>query len=295
MLNDSIDDAATATLKNLLLDHVSLGVNCEFGMVQRYCRVEPLDLLRFALTPLEGLIGQLRTGFAAFADSRNLSIEPDDTGWEYIARERVSDIGLHTNVLVQDQPVAAIHPREAQRIGRLARKLLTELSTGRRTTVFSRGGLVKTDVWRLHDALLVHGPVRLLAVTAAPSPNMAGSVVKLRDGLAIGYVDRVTPTGYAADPSLDLWLAILRLSARMLADPAILCGVPATAAPDDHALPADVVKPLLWNARAARRRGDIDSALSAYRLHVRAFPDDRVATREWGALRLVEHEPADSG
>jgi hypothetical protein len=287
--------AADAALKSLLLDHVSLGSNCEFGMVQRYCQVEPLDLLRFALTPLEGLIGQLRTGFAAFADSRNLSIEPDDAGWEYIAQERVSGIGLHTNVFVKENPVAANHPRETQRIARLARKLLTELSTGRRTTVFSRGGLEEADVQRLHDAVLVHGPVRLLAVTRAPSPNLIGSVVKLRDGLAIGYLDRVTPTGYAADPSLDLWLAVLRLSARMLADPTVLCGTSATPETGDHALPTDVVKPLLWEARAARRRGDIDTALSAYRGHVRAFPDDRQATREWGALRLVERAPAQGG
>ncbi len=295
MLNDARDDAATATLKALLLDHVSLGVNCEFGMVQRYCRVEPLDLLRFALTPLDGLVGQLRTGFAAFADSGNLSFEPDDTGWEYIARERVSGIGLHTNILVRDRPIADLPPREGQRIGRLTRKLLTELSVGRRTAVFSARGLTDADIEQLHEALRAHGPVRLLAVTGTPSPSLTGSVVKLRDGLAIGYIDRVTPTGYAADPSLDLWLAIVRLSARMLADPASPCGIQATPEPGDLALPADVVKPLLWEARAARRRGDIDSALSAYRGHVRAFPDDRVATSEWGALRLIDRAPANGG
>ena len=279
-------DAEAAALKALMLRHVSLGMNCELGIVQRACGAEPLDLLRFALTPLDGLIGQLGAGFAAFADVANLSIEPDSGGWEYIAREPQSEIKLHTNILVKDRPETGLHAREGQRIGRLARKLLTELSTGSRTAVYCRGYLTEAVCIRLHDALLRHGPVRLFAVTQAPSRDMIGSVVKPRDRLTIGYLDRVTPVGYAAHPSLDLWLALLRLSERLLADPRATCAGVVRPSARDREIPRCVAKWQLWQARAARRQGDTNAALAAYRAYLCEVPNDPEAAEEARALSV---------
>ena len=58
------DDRAADHRTALMLDFESLGENCEFGLVQRRCGIEPLGLLRFSSTPLPPLLHALRERFA---------------------------------------------------------------------------------------------------------------------------------------------------------------------------------------------------------------------------------------
>jgi hypothetical protein len=262
----------TAALAELLASFMSLGSNCELGVVQYYCGVEPLDLLRFGWVPFAGLIGQLDAAFAAFANPDKMVIGPDQFGFEYMLREPTSGIRLHTGQRVSEIAVDTMSPREVRRVTRLARKLLEELRDGDRIAVYCGDGLGEAEIATLRRALSRHGSVRLLAVTSAPSLEDIGCVRRWDDLTLLGFLDRVSPPRWARYPSVDIWLAMLRAADRMFRASTSPPGTTVRPFVEDFALPANIAAPLLWRALAAQRRGDTASATALFRAYRETDP-----------------------
>ncbi len=271
-------------IRQLLQGFISLGVNCEFGLLQRYCGTEPNDLLRFAFTPLNGLLRLLQTRFAAFSRTSTLEIRPDEKWYEFIATELESGVGFHTNMLVGKRSVHDVVRQECRRLPRLVRKLIEELEVGERAAVYCRDRMDAAEVTALHEALRLYGQPHLLVVVRAPTPAMVGSVVKLKEGLLIGYLDRVSPLYYARNPSLDVWLALLRAAVCMFRSPFLHDGTQVRPSDPDYEIPETVADVGLWRARAALRRRDLVPAVAEYAAYQKQFPDHPEVANELAGL-----------
>ena len=267
------DREQTQSLLELLAGYVGLGMNCEFGLVQRYCGAEPLDLLRFGFVPFDGLIGQIDSRFAVFTDTCNLSVRPDRLWNEFIVKEWTSGITLHTERYVGRCSVHEVIRQEFRRIPRLARKLVQELAAGDRIVVYCMEDLQPGEIDALHGALRRQGPVCLLAVTQASEPCDVGCVVKLDDGCLLGYLDRVQPMAFARYPSVDVWLAIVRLARRMFRDRSLGVGTAVRPWDDDFDVPVAVEAHLFWRAMSSRRRGDHEASTALLAAYRGQFPD----------------------
>ncbi len=146
----------------LALSLESLGLNCEFGLFQRRCGVEPLGLLRFTGIALGDLIAGLEAGFAGLEDIGNLSCRPDDnSGVEWIIRNNKYRLEYHTNRSPLVTAAADIL-RQQQRILPFRRaKLRDILATGEKLFVVSRPeGMTQAQALPLLTALRDHGPMR---------------------------------------------------------------------------------------------------------------------------------------
>ena len=79
----------------------SLGLNCEFGLVQRRAGAEPLGLLRFATSPLPALLAGLEARFDGLGDPAAMDLaevpfSPGSNSCEWIVRDRRFGFVFHT-------------------------------------------------------------------------------------------------------------------------------------------------------------------------------------------------------
>jgi hypothetical protein len=203
-------------LSQLMLQFESLGQNCEFGLVQRRCEAEPLGLLRFASTPLPNLLAALEARFEGMGLPESVQVEMSPNGREFMVRDARYGVTYHAWVNAGEMEAAALHSRELRRVPVLVRKLLEDLELGEKIFLFKgMGPLPEEVVFPLAVALRRYGPNRLLFVTLAHGPHMAGTVEARPEGYLVGYLDRFAPGEDAHDFLLDQWVAICRAAHRM--------------------------------------------------------------------------------
>jgi capsular polysaccharide biosynthesis protein len=188
----------------------SLGVNCEFGFVQRRCGAEPLGLLRFAACPLGSLLDCLKNRFEGFGLVENL--EPFFANGrlrEHMIRDRAFSVHYHTWKREGKVDEALLLSEFAARIDFLKRKLIKSLECGEKLFVWkSVLNVEDKDVISLHDALCAYASNTLLWVVVADSAHPPGKVERLRPGLLKGYIDRSAPIENVPDISFNVWLEI---------------------------------------------------------------------------------------
>jgi hypothetical protein len=189
----------------------SLGENCEFGLVQRRCGIEPLGLLRFSSTPLPPLLKALRARFAGMGRPEFIEIEVSHSGTEYMVFDKRFHFRYHAWVKLGEQAPEEIHARECRRLPLLVRKLIEDLTEGNKIFVY-RGiePLAEAQARELAEAIGAYGPGTLLWVERADAANPPGAVIRLGPTLLKGHIDRFAPPENAHDLSLDCWIAICR-------------------------------------------------------------------------------------
>ena len=186
----------------------SLGGNCEFGFVQRYCGAEPSGLLRFSYTPVDDLIHALDTDFAEFGTPGDLSAEPID-GTYYYCRSRRYNIRSNTSQRIDAIAPETLLEREYGRIAHLKQRMLAELASGSKILVRKVGqGETVADLDRLARAIRRHGPSTLLRVTEDGPDWHRRPVQRLSDRVLEGGVRRFAPKENAWDLDLEPWLAL---------------------------------------------------------------------------------------
>ena len=201
---------------------VSLGMNCEFGLLQRRCGIEPLGLFRFGFVPLVGLVAALRDRFAGLSDDAGITVRVDSQR-EYIVGSNAYGFEFHTLTKTDWETEASIrHHFIRKRLPLLVRMLMEELQAGEKLFVY-RGEPATTvaDVQPLVEAISGYGPGQLLFVTAAADPSRAGSVERMSERLMVGYLDRLAPLRLATELSVSSWLDVCRHAADMVSGPAV--------------------------------------------------------------------------
>jgi len=188
----------------------SLGTNCEFGFVQRYCGAEPVSLLRFAGFSLQSLLACLGRRFEGLGLIENLSFSLKDAATrEYEIRDKAFAMELHAMKYEGPLNVQSILAQHSTRLMFLRRKLIKDLEQGTKIFVWKSDVPVREkDVFRLHDAMNRYSANTLFWVVEADADHPPGWVEWARPRLLKGYIDRFGPPENVPDVSLDVWLAL---------------------------------------------------------------------------------------
>jgi hypothetical protein len=197
---------------------VSLGLNCEFGLVQRHCEADPPALLRFAFTPLRGLIDALRNRFEGVGEPHQLAISLMDIG-EYLATDTRYGFDFHTQMRAPAFTEDQVRARVGRHFSYLASRLIEDLTLGEKIFVYRplRPREPYETAHKLLARLRRYGPARLLWVGYSEDPALAGNVEWLVPGeIMIGLLDHYTKPRYAVTASFDVWLQICRNAASLV-------------------------------------------------------------------------------
>lgn len=198
---------------------LSLGDNCEFGLVQRWTKAEPVDLLRFAAIykpaehRLNHLVGALETGFEGLGDEGTIvcTAEGNHAPREYIVRESRWNLLYHTNRHEGAVDEEKLVEQQSASLQMRRRKLFGDLRTANRVLVWkSNFDITEAEVRRLLNSARELGPNLLLWVQPAGSDGVVGMVEYAGDGLLIGYVEKFAPYSAAYKIDFPPWEAVCR-------------------------------------------------------------------------------------
>jgi tetratricopeptide (TPR) repeat protein len=206
------------SVSNLMLAFESLGERCDFGAVQRKYGVEPLGLLRFALTRYDPLIVALEDRFAAIGT-------PEDTSYELYNEEtilymRKYGLVFHTFVYQKELPTEAkrdaFRQQQRRRLAFLRDKLVADLEEPQKIYIYSTDDrTADADARRLFAALRAYGPNSLLYVRPATAGHPEGTVETLDDGLFAGYFAGLADFVAGFQPPFELWRQLCEKTFRL--------------------------------------------------------------------------------
>lgn len=209
----------------ILFAFESLGDNCEFGLVQRYCGIEPLGLLRLAgfHAPVEQRLSRLtealRRGFDGLGtpDTIKHFFTPHGPPREFMIHELVYDLHFHSGVHEDEIAPDAIPRRESRRLTFLRRKLLEDLQSGEKIWVWkSRPTTHLAQVEPLLDTLRRLGPNKLLWVVEADGQHPPGTAERLNTDLVKGWIEPVETAETECDVRIVSWLHVCEAAHAML-------------------------------------------------------------------------------
>ena len=200
-------------LRALVEKFESIGVSCELGLVQRHCGLDRPGLLRFALSPFDGLVAALDANFAGMADQTGGEFFESGNG-EWLNAFPAYGIERHTRLSAKLYSEAEARQRMRRHVGFLVQKLICDIEHGEKILVYRAdradraGNAGRARV--LLDALSAYGPAKLLWVELAERPAQVSGVEWTIPGrLMTGYLDRFAPHRFAAGLPFDGWLAML--------------------------------------------------------------------------------------
>jgi hypothetical protein len=157
----------------LALCFENLGVNCEFGLVQRIFGAEPLGLLRFSATPIEALLGALERRFEGLGAVGTLEVSTFGDAQEYICTDKVFGLRYHTWQYADSVSEGDLLKQEEARLPFLARKLTETLEDAEKVLVYRTFSPLEAQVVeRLFRAVRSYGPNTLMIIETAPSGNV---------------------------------------------------------------------------------------------------------------------------
>jgi hypothetical protein len=201
-------DRSELSKRDLMMQFESIGQNCEFGIVQRAYKAEPLGLLRWASVSFPNLISGLSAKFEGLGAPDAVQIRL--ANGEYMADETRYKITYHTFVRQGETTPEALHEREHKRLRYLADKLIQDLEEAEKIFVYKKDEPLSEDqIRQLHAALRVFGPNTLLWVAAMDATHSAGTVEWLGEGLLAGRVDHFAdPDHVPSTTSVESWTTV---------------------------------------------------------------------------------------
>ena len=193
----------------LLRNFESLGRNCEFGLVQRRFKVEPLDLLRWSSVGHRQLIAALNAKFEGFGtpDQSEILINRG----EYWIRDSRYDILSHTAIRDVKADMDYVAKKQYPILQFLKNRFLSNLTSAEKILVYQHVHLTDSLMAQLYAAVQSYGPNLLLCVRVQDDKHPAGTVDMIDDHLMLAYIDREgTPGPDGWDISVDLWTEFCR-------------------------------------------------------------------------------------
>ncbi len=192
--------------KELFARFISLGDNCEFGVVQRNVGLEPVDLLRFGGTGADetGVILAMRERFAAFGTAEDTMISNNKGEW--IAWTRRYGVSFHTERHKPQFEEAQIFSDMSKRLRALAGKLVEDLEAADKIFIRkSNKPVTEATMFTFHEAMRGYGKPTLLWVSLADAAHEHATVERLAPGFLHGYIRRLAPYENATDVRVADW------------------------------------------------------------------------------------------
>jgi hypothetical protein len=186
----------------------SLGNDCEFGFVQRWCGVEGLGLFRFSNPSHELIFEEIEKNFARFEDSADIELDKQEPRREWIKVNRPRRLREHTHIFEGDKPEDEVRALSINRTRLQCRLMRENMEKGRKIFVIKsgQGFLNVNNVSEIARALRRRGPNWLPWVESSVE---IGRVDILTDGLAHATIDRSTVQDDGKEPSFAAWLALI--------------------------------------------------------------------------------------
>ena len=194
----------------------SIGINCEYGLVQRRAGAEPIGLLRWSTSMLKSLIPALNTEFAGLgdADSMSFTIHGSEGEAQWMMLDQSFGFVFHTFTHPDALAEHDIRRRESRRLPRLVAKFKEDLQEGAKLFVYQGADARKPeDVIELIEAMKRYGSPTLLLVLADPDRN--GQVYRHSTNLIVGYVDELRPLADVNVPNWPAWKTMLPSAYRL--------------------------------------------------------------------------------
>jgi hypothetical protein len=193
----------------LMLEFESLGMNCEFGLIQRHYGAEPPGLLRFVGIEIQDLLKGLDWQFADIHDPAHLRAYTDGShSQHWISVNDAYNLHRHSYQPVATMDEPTFLAAESRKLQRELQRFQEVLATGQHLFVYQRNEFLQpAHVMPILNMLRSHGPNALLFVTpnyGAPS----GSVDLLAPDLYRGNIDRLAPHSNAIDSNIPAWTSI---------------------------------------------------------------------------------------
>lgn len=207
--------AGALTDRDLALKFEALGVNCEFGMVQRSAGAEPLGLFRFTWVDSAAVTRMLEEGLEGVGDAATTAFElGTESRPEYYLVDRRHGLRSHTFFFpegaVPEEEQAAMLARHCKRLQFLRRKLLEDLTGGEKVFVHATYiPLAEAERAALFRALQRYGRNPLLYVVPADAAQPSGTLEMVEPGLMVGRIDGFMGVDRTTVNYRD-WLALLR-------------------------------------------------------------------------------------
>ena len=196
-------------LVSILDCFVSLGCNCEFGILQKEFGSTQSDLLKWSYTQPKSLIQALQSNFTGVGgvDQTDISVRKD----EYILTDTKYELKLHTFLYTIDGAQADIYRKQCRRVRMLADKMTGLLSRGETIFVYKHAELTPDLVTQIHDALQLQGPNFLLCVRPKAAGSKISDLVMPRPTLAFAEIEH---EGGQPDGSWNIdkatWISLCR-------------------------------------------------------------------------------------
>jgi hypothetical protein len=196
----------------------SLGIDCEFGFLQRHFGREPLSLFRWGAMSLASLLKLFRQDFKDFASPEttklNLLFDADTGQTEYRFLDTQYGYEAHTFYTKRNISIAetedSLLPKVRSHFSLLARKLQEDLEDAEKIFLYkSNEALSIAQYQELHLAMRNIGPCKLLVVLKQKNQEASAHPLEIiAPDLVIGYVDYFwtdsdNPT--APNPSVASW------------------------------------------------------------------------------------------
>jgi hypothetical protein len=181
--------------REALMNMQSLGINCEFGFLQRACGVEPLGLFRWTFAPLAPLVTALEEEFRGLLGKHAFNIELAEDS-EFVITDPVYGFRHHSFLFAsQGATLAMVKRGELLRVGMLTASLLEEMREARKLFVYHDAGQSSlTEVRRLLIALNRYGANTLLWLVGPAPGRRVGEVRLIEPGLIEGTVSGFQPS-----------------------------------------------------------------------------------------------------
>ena len=179
---------------NLMSRFISIGENCEFGLIQRHFGAEPLDLLRWNAIKIDALIKALDNRFEGVGERSNTALTVHNG--EYVLHDHRYGMVMHTflDAAAQRKSAQQIEHDMCNRAEYLKEKLIQDLCQAERIFVYkSYPSCTSDSVENLLKSLNRYGPNTLLYV-AENEGQQPGVVQHIGDKLFLSCLDRAART-----------------------------------------------------------------------------------------------------
>ena len=204
----AVNDAWSIATNDLAARFESLGDNCEVGLLQRYCDIEPLGLFRFSFSRITSLVDLMDNDFACYGDDGDLTFSFEEGNEEYNCSSRhYKDFNYHTEMLASEIEHDTLLKRETKKVRYLKRRLVEDMASGEK--IFVRKGGEIAGALTLFKIMRRYGPVNFLFVGACDGDHPSGHVECVEPGFYCGHIERFAPYGNAHDIDMASWGELL--------------------------------------------------------------------------------------
>ena len=169
--------------------------------------MEPPGLFRFAACSAADVSALLRARFQPLGEPEDLWLDELGPDREYCVKSHRFSFEAHTDRYAGHDDPDLVRTAQIVKMRFLKARLIRDLSRARRLFVF-KGNSDTGTMKEIVAGLRQYGPNCLLWVNVADTAHPPSSVIRISDGLLLGFVDRFGT--FDGDPSLPVedWIAV---------------------------------------------------------------------------------------